>query len=125
MSDHELAHRSAMTEEEAQSRLWTVTEPGVPLLLTVTLTIRPDRLDPFGDALRKVLPPARAEDACLYLNVGRSVADPTVFVLSESWRDLVEFRDVVLQKDYYREYVRISEDAYAAPRVVTVLDVFR
>ena len=37
-------------------------------------------------------------------------------MLSEGWRDLVEFRDVVLQKDYYREYVSISEDAYAAPR---------
>ncbi len=72
MSDHELAHHSAMTEEEAQSRLWTVTESGVPLFLTVTLTIRPDRLDPFVDALRAVLPLARAEDACLYLNVGRT-----------------------------------------------------
>ena len=114
-----------MTEQEAQSRLWTVTEPGVPLFLAVTLTIRPDRLDPFVDALHKVLPPARAEEACLFLNVGRSVADPTVFVLWEGWRDLVEFREIVLQKDYYREYVRASEDAYAEPRVVTVLDVFR
>jgi antibiotic biosynthesis monooxygenase len=70
--------------QEALSRLWTVTEPGIPLLMNVTLTIRPERLDAFTAALREVLAHARAEDACLHLDVGRSVADPGVFVLSEA-----------------------------------------
>jgi hypothetical protein len=43
---------------------------------------------------------------------------------SEGWRDLVEYRDVVLQKDYFQEYLRISEDFYARPRVVTLLEPF-
>jgi quinol monooxygenase YgiN len=59
---------------------------------------------------------------CLHLNVGRMVVDPTVFVLWERWRDLVEYRDVVLQKDYFQEYLRVSEDCYARPRVVTLLE---
>jgi hypothetical protein len=43
---------------------------------------------------------------------------------SEGWRDLVEYRDVVLQKDYFQEYLRISEDFYARPRFVTLLEPF-
>jgi quinol monooxygenase YgiN len=115
---------TVMTAEEALSRLWTVTEPGIPLFMNVTLTIRPERLDAFTAALREVVPHARAEDACLHLDVGRSIADPGVFVLSEGWRDLVEYRDVVLQKDYFQRYLQISEDSYAKPRVVTLLDRF-
>jgi quinol monooxygenase YgiN len=71
-----------------------------------------------------VLPRAQAEDACLHLDAARTVADPTVFVLWDGWRDLVEYRDVVLQKDYFQEYLRISEGYYATPRVVTVLEPF-
>lgn len=113
-----------MTGEEALSRLLTATEPGIPLFVSVTLTIRPERLEAFTVALTDVLPRARAEDSCVHLDVGRMVVDPAVFVLWERWRDLVEYRDVVLQKDYFQEYLRISEDAYARPRVVTLLEPF-
>ena len=87
--EKELTHERIPREhrhdpEEALSRLWTVTEPGIPLLMNVTLTIRPERLDAFTAALREVLAHARAEDACLHLDVGRSVADSGVFVLSEA-----------------------------------------
>jgi quinol monooxygenase YgiN len=115
---------AAMTAEEALSRLQTATEPGIPLFMTVTLTIRPERLDAFAAALTDVLPRARAEESCLHLDVGRTVTDPTVFVLWEVWRDLVEYRDVVLQKAYYQEYLRISEGSYARPRAVTLLEPF-
>jgi quinol monooxygenase YgiN len=120
----ETTGNDVMTAEEALSRLWTVTEPGIPLLMSVTLTIRPERLDAFTAALAEVLPRARAEDGCLRLDVGRTVVNPAVFVLSEGWRDLVEYRDVILQKDYYQEYLRISEEAYASPRIVTLLEPF-
>jgi quinol monooxygenase YgiN len=113
-----------MATEEALSRLQTATEPGIPLFMTVTLTIRPERLDAFTAALTEVLPQARAEVSCLHLDVGRTVTDPTAFVLWEVWRDLVEYRDVVLQKAYYQEYLRISEGSYARPRVVTLLEPF-
>lgn len=110
-----------MTQEEAESRLWTETTSGIPLFMNNTLTIAPDRHEEFVAALRDVLPRARAEPTCLYLHVGQDVTDPSTFVLSEGWSDLVEFRDVVLRKDFYQRYLATSESAYARPRRVTML----
>lgn len=89
--------------------------------MNVTLTIRPELRESFLDALRDVLPAARAEPSCIYLNVGQAVSEPDVFILSEGWRDLAEYRDVVLRKPYFQTYLRISENAYARPRVVVPL----
>jgi quinol monooxygenase YgiN len=110
-----------MTHQERESDLWTITRPGVPLFMNVTLTIKPERRESFLAALRDILPAARAEPICIYLHVGQSVTEPDVFVLSEGWTDLVEYRDVVLRKPYFQTYLRISEDAYARPRVVLPL----
>lgn len=110
-----------MTPQERESGLWTVTEPGVPLFMNVTLTIRPERREEFVAALREVLPAARAEASCLYLHAGESATEPGVFVLSEGWKDLVEYRDVVHRKPYFRRYLQISESAYARPRIVVPL----
>jgi len=93
----------------------------VPLFMNVTLTIRPECRESFLAALNEVLPPARAEPGCLFLHAGQSATDPDVFVLSEGWRDLAEYRDVVLRKPYFQTYLQISENAYARPRVVTPL----
>lgn len=106
---------------ERSSSFWTITQPGVPLFMSVTLTIKPERRESFLAALNEVLPPARSEPACVFLHVGQSVTDPDVFLLSEGWRDLVEYRDVVLRQPYYQTYLQISESAYARPRVVTPL----
>lgn len=110
-----------MTPQERESDLWTITRPGVPLFMNVTLTIKPERRESFLAALREVLPAARAEPNCIYLHVGQSLTEPNVFVLSEGWSDLVEYRDVVLQKPYFQNYLQISESAYARPRVVLPL----
>lgn len=69
---------------------------GVPLFMNVTLTVKPERRESFLTALRDVLPAVRAEPNCIYLHAGQSVTEPDVFVLSEGWGDLVEYRDVVL-----------------------------
>lgn len=92
-----------------------------PFSMNVTLTIRPERREVFLDALREVLPHARGEEACVYLNVGQSLEDPNVFINSEAWRDLDEYRDEILNKEYFRRYLEISEAAYAVPRVVVLL----
>lgn len=89
--------------------------------MNVTLTIKPERREPFLAALRDVLPAARAEPACIYPHVGESATGPNVFVLSEGWRDLVEYRDVVLRKPYFQAYVGTSESVYARPRIVVPL----
>jgi quinol monooxygenase YgiN len=117
-----------MTEldDTTASRGWepglrSITEPGVPLFMNVTLTIDPERLEQFLAALRDVLPAARAEPSCIYLHAGQSVTESNVFILSEGWRDLVEYRDVILQKPYFQAYLQLSESTYAKPRVTQPL----
>jgi quinol monooxygenase YgiN len=101
--------------------LRAISRPGVPLFMNVTLTIKPERLEQFLAALRDVLPAALAEPACIYLHAGQSVTESNVFILSEGWRDLVEYRDVILQKPYFQAYLQIRESAYAKPRITQPL----
>ena len=110
-----------ITPEEAESLLWATTTSGVPLFMNNTLTITRDRREEFVTALREVLPLARAEQCCLYLHVGQDMTDSSTFVLPEGWSDLVEYRDVILRKDYFQRYLTTSENAYARPRTVRLL----
>lgn len=112
---------NATTARERGSAFQTMNEPGVPLFMNVTLTIKAERREEFLAALREVLPRARAEESCVYLHVGESAAEPGVFVLSEAWKDLAEYRDVILRKPYFRKYLEISESAYARSRTVVPL----
>ena len=64
-----------MTEphDATASRAWepglrSISEPGVPLFMNVTLTINPERLEQFLAALRGVLPaagPSRPASTCM------------------------------------------------------------
>jgi quinol monooxygenase YgiN len=101
--------------------LLTSTERGIPLFMNVTLTIKPERLEEYLAALREVLPAARAEPGCIYLHAGQSMTEPGVFVLSEGWKDRVEYRDTIVQKPYFQAYMQISESTYAQPRRVVLL----
>ena len=107
--------------DEREPNLWTLTEPGIPLFINVTLTIKPERLEEYLAALREVLPVAQAEPDCIYLHAGQSMTEPGVFVLSEGWKDLVAYRDKILQKPYFQTYLQISERAYARPRIAVPL----
>lgn len=102
-----------MTEprDVTASRAWepglrSISEPGVPLFMNVTLTINPERLEQFLAALRGVLPAARAEPTCIYLHAGQSVTESNVFIRSEGWSDLVEYRDVILHSPTSRPISR-------------------
>jgi quinol monooxygenase YgiN len=68
-------------------------------------------MEQFLAALRGVLPAARAEPTCIYLYAGQSVTDSNVFILSDGWGDLGEYRDVILHKPYFQAYLRIRERA--------------
>lgn len=107
--------------KEQEAALWEITEPGIPLYMNVTLTIEPEHLESYIAALNEVLPLARAEPTCLYLNVGRSMIDPNVFILSEGWRDLVEYRDTVRQRPYFTSYVAVVESVLARSHVTVPL----
>lgn len=70
------SHDVVAPPEETATDLWAITEPGIPLFMSNTLTIKPERVEEYLAALREVLPAARAEPNCIYLNVG-PVADRT------------------------------------------------
>jgi quinol monooxygenase YgiN len=89
--------------------------------MNVTLTIKPECREEFLAALREVLPAVRAEESCLYLHVGESAAEPDVFVVSEGWKNLVEYRDVIPRKPYFQHYLQVRKSAYARPRMVLAL----
>lgn len=101
--------------------LLTTTEPGIPLFMNVTLTIKAERVAEYLAALREVLPAARAEPGCIYLHVGQSMTELGVFVLSEGWKDRVEYRDTILRKPYFQAYMQVNESLYAQPRRTVLL----
>ena len=96
-------------------------KPTEPLSFNITLTIKSECIDEYLQALAEVLPAARAEKTCVYLNVGQSVDDPRVFVLSEHWQDRDDFINRVLATPHYQKYTAISQGLYAEPRRVVQL----
>jgi len=57
-------------------------------------------------------------EACM---VGERVDRPATFVLTERWRNGKEYVDEYLSLQFYQEYIRNTEQMYAAPRDVVVL----
>ena len=49
------------------------------------------------------------------------MVDPSVFILSEGSLDLVEYRDTVRQKPYFKIYVAVAEMVNARPHVAVPL----
>jgi quinol monooxygenase YgiN len=92
-----------------------------PLTMNVTLFIKPECREEFLVALRDVLTPARQEPACIYLYATEAMNEPGRIVLFERWRDQDEYITDILQRDYFQRYLKISEGAYAAPRIVVGL----
>ena len=92
-----------------------------PLVMNVTLVIEPEHRERYLAALREVLPPARAEEACVRLDVGEVADRPGTFVLSEHWRSAREYVEEVLALPFFRRYLEVTEPLYAVPRAVLVL----
>jgi quinol monooxygenase YgiN len=92
-----------------------------PFVMEVRLFLKPECKDEYLVALDKVIGLARAEPTCRYLLVFESAEDPNTIVLLESWADMQTFRDEVLNRDFYRQYLAASEAMYAAPREVVQL----
>ena len=94
----------------------------VPITAMVTLYIAPEHREAFLEALHGLLPQARQEPGCHFVHAHEVADEPGTFVLLEHWRDLEEYRDEVLQKDYFTAYLAASEAMYAKPRVITMLN---
>ena len=93
-----------------------------PLVMNVTLRIKPEHRAAYRAELDEVLPRARAEAACEYLVVGEVAAEPGTFVLSERWRNADEYVTTILQQPYFQRYLERTEPWYAEPRTVLVLE---
>lgn len=93
-----------------------------PLVMNVTLVIAPEHREQYLRALRAVLPPARAEAACVHLDVGEVAERPGTFVLSEHWRSAKEYVQEILPQSYFQQYLEVTEPLYAVPRSVLVLE---
>lgn len=94
---------------------------GGELSMSNTLVVHPDHREAYLDELRKVLPVARNLAGCMFLEVGESVASPGTFVLTERWRNGEEYVNDYLTLPFYQDYLRHTEQMYAAPRNVVVL----
>lgn len=94
---------------------------GGELMMSNTLVVHPDHREGYLDELRKVLPLARMLDGCMFLEVGEVVESPGTFVLTERWRSGEEYVNEYLALPFYQEYLRNTEQMYAAPRGVVVL----
>ncbi len=92
------------------------------LYMSNTLTIHTESRSAYLEELQKVVPQARALEGCLLLEVGESVEAPGTFVLTERWRNGLEYLNEYLALPFYREYLSRTEDMYAAPRNVVVLE---
>jgi quinol monooxygenase YgiN len=93
-----------------------------PLKMVNTLTIAPERREEYLSALAEILPQARAQSTCVYLEVGEVVGRPGTFVLNELWRDGRVFVAEILSLPFYQRYIERCEPLYAAPRTVLVLE---
>jgi len=91
------------------------------LMMSNTLVVRPDKREAYLAELRKVLPLARQLAGCMFLEVGERVESPATFVLTERWRNGKEYVEEYLSLQFYQEYLRNTEQMYAAPRDVVVL----
>jgi quinol monooxygenase YgiN len=92
-----------------------------PFVMEVNLFIEPEHAEDYRAALKEVIDQARAEPTCRYLYVYESTEDPNTIVVVESWADLPTYREEVLNREYFREFLAATEAMYAAPRRVLQL----
>lgn len=91
------------------------------LIMRNTLRVRPESRAEYLDEIRLVLPQARQLPGCLRLEVGESIEGPATFHLFEHWRSGTDYLERYLQLPFYQRYLTRTENMYAAPRTVTVL----
>lgn len=58
-----------------------------PIHLTVMMRVRRERVSSFREGLRALIGPSRAEPGCVQYDANQDDADPTLFIMWETWRD--------------------------------------
>ncbi len=103
----------------------TTTEP---VLVTVTLRVKPGTQDVFRKELAGIRELCVAEPECLDFIVLNHADDPTLFLITETWVSREHFESVQMHKEYYRPYFSRVEPMWASPPELacwSVLSVYR
>lgn len=86
----------------------------------VSLNVKPGCEDEFLGLLTPVLDAMRHEPTFVNAVLHRDPADPTRFMIYETWTDLNDVVEVQVKRDYRKDYEARLDDLLAEPRRVQV-----
>ncbi|KAJ3545725.1 hypothetical protein NM208_g2367 [Fusarium decemcellulare] len=93
--------------------------------LHVTIHINPDDVDKFFTYFKPVYDKVTAEPECTFFEVYQSPEDPGTLHWVENWSQTVDWLlTVQLSKEYYKEYLAVTEKMFTKPREFKVYNRF-
>ncbi|KAI0452918.1 hypothetical protein F5B21DRAFT_505826 [Xylaria acuta] len=91
--------------------------------LHVTVYIAPENIGRFFDAFKPVFDKVTAEPECLFFEVYQDPQEPSKLSWVEDWSKSPEWLlQHQITKDYYKEYLAITEPMFLKPREAQVLE---
>lgn len=92
------------------------------LIMHVYLTVKPEYLDPFKQAIITNASTSRQEPGNLRFDVVQETEDPTKFVLVEAYRDEAA-RQAHWDSDHFKAYREVASAAVADRNVKTYIAI--
>ena len=89
----------------------------MPLDVVAVITAKPGSEDVVQQALEELATTTRTEEGCIAYAVHRSVADGTVFVTVEQWRESADL-DAHLQAPHLQHALAVTGEHLAAPPAI-------
>ena len=96
-----------------------------PVAFTIEGRVKPGREAEFLDLLHPVLDAMRHEETFIDAVLHRDPADPSRFLLYETWADLDDVRDVQLHRPYRRAFAERLPELLAAERIIGIWQPLR
>ncbi|KAF2751192.1 hypothetical protein M011DRAFT_473700 [Sporormia fimetaria CBS 119925] len=92
--------------------------------LHVEITVAPENVDKFLEALKPCYEAVIAEEKCTFFEVFHSAENPGVFKFVENWDATVEWLMAnQLNKPYYKPYLEATEPMWIKPRTHHIWEV--
>lgn len=95
------------------------------LVVSVTLRVRPDKVEEFLGLLHPVLDAMRHEPSFINAALHRDPEDPTSFMLYETWADREDLLQVQMHRPYRTAYEAALPGLLQSPREAVVWDRMR
>ncbi|KAI1749112.1 hypothetical protein F4782DRAFT_533728 [Xylaria castorea] len=91
--------------------------------LHATVYIEPKNVNRFFDAFKPVFDKVIAEPECMFSEVYRSQEEPGKITWVEDWsKSPTWFFENQITKDYYKEYLAITEPMFILPRAYEIFE---